>query len=210
MQDFLKLVGSFTLVFALSYALTFMFTQFLKKRHPELVPAENDKIRFKTSEGMFRCRYVREDVEGWHFSAPMQRDHYVPLAVGTELTCEAITQHGVLIFESTVINRRLDPARIVVTAPAEIKIIERRDRQRVTDMAEMDITIDGQKGKLIDRSSGGIKVVLGGFLKEGEAVEVNFPNGEFRHARVVATDRTRGETIARLAYLLPKSQTGNA
>ena len=200
MQDFLKLIGSFTLLFALSYALAFMFTQLQKRRQPSLVPSENDKMKFKSSDGMFRCRFIREDAEGWQFSAPMQRDHYVPLSVGTVVVCEVVTSEGILHFESTVINRRLDPARIVIKKPENPSLVERRNRIRVTDMAEMDLSISGKKGKLLDRSSGGIRIALTGSLDEGATVEVKFPNGEMKSARVVASERSLGETIARLAY----------
>lgn len=158
-------------------------------------PVENARVRFKTSQAVYRSRLISFDDKQWVFAAPMQRDSYIPVPVGEECVCEVVARGGVLIFSSKVIARQSQEGRIVIEAPTNPKLKNRREGARRIDIP-MKLLVGNHGGEVLDVSSNGAKVKLSGFQKEGQTVRVDLPDGESRAATVIeSTHDSIGSTV---------------
>ena len=200
MQEILTLLVSFSAVFGLGIiiAKAYMVLR-AKPRKDAYVPVENAKVRMKTSTALYRCRLVSTAASGWVFTAPMQRDHYVPIAVGEEITCEVVAKGGVLLFTTKVIARRPIEGMIVVATPKNIKLDDRRDKTDRNEV-EMEVVVGGKPGAVIDLSPGGARVKIQGFEREGNMVRIDLPTGESRAATVVDSKNDHLGSVIRLKF----------
>jgi hypothetical protein len=203
MQALLSLVGLFSIVFAFSYGICSLVI-FIKRKKPAggHQPVENAKVRLKTSSAMYRSRLLEWGPDGWVFAAPMQRDSYVPIPIGEELTCEVMAKGGVLLFTSKVIARRSGEGALVVACPDKPTLSNRRDKSRRIDLP-MEVVIGGQDAAVINLSEGGAKVRIKGFEREGNVVRVALSNGEARAATILETSNEGNGSIIRLCFNEP-------
>lgn len=125
----------------------------------------------------------------------MQRDSYIPVPVGEECVCEVVARGGVLLFTSKVIARQSQEGRIVIEAPVNPKLRNRRDDARRIDIP-MTLLVGNHGGEVLDLSTNGAKVKLSGFQKEGQTVRVDLPDGESRAGTVIeSTHDSIGSTV---------------
>lgn len=200
MQEIATLTISFAAVFTAGVLCAKMF--FAGKfsiNKKNLDPVENAKVRMKTSSAFYRCRLISFDNEEWVFSAPMQRDMFVPIPVGEVVTCEVIGQSGLLTFQSKVIARRSENPSIVIEAPKNISLDERREELRNEDI-RMDVTVAGKTGTVMDLSPGGARVRIRGFEREGNLVRIDLPTGESRGATVIDSKNDHEGSVIRLRF----------
>jgi c-di-GMP-binding flagellar brake protein YcgR len=203
MQSLLSLIGLFSVVFAVSYGISSLVI-FIKRKKPEggLQPLENAKVRLKTSSAMYRSRLLEHGPDGWVFAAPMQRDSYIPIPIGEEMTCEVMARGGVLLFQSKVIARRSGQGALVVEAPVKPQLTNRRDQSRRVDIP-MEVLVGGQSAAVINLSEGGAKVKIKGFEREGNVIRVALSSGEARAATVLESENGREGSVIRLSFDQP-------
>lgn len=192
-----------TIVFLIGFLLAKAFSRKSiaeAKRNRE--PLENAKVRFKTADAVYRSRLITHGPDGWVFAAPMQRDSYVPVPIGKECVCEVVARGGVLLFTSKVIARQSEEGRIVVEAPVNPKLKNRRDDPRRIDIP-MKMLVGNHGGEVIDVSTNGARVKLSGFQREGQTVRVDLPDGEIRSATVIESKHDNLGSVVRLNFDQP-------
>lgn len=200
MQEILILLGSFSAVFLVGYfapRLLILGQSFAKKESRQ--PVENAKVRMKTASAFYRCRLISHGKEGWVFSAPMQRDIYVPIPVGEEVTCEVVAKGGLIVFKTQVIARRPQESVIVVAAPKSMSFENRREEDR-REGFPMEVVVAGKNGSVMDLSPGGARVKIRGFEREGNVVRIDLPSGESRGATVVDSKNDHEGSVIRLRF----------
>lgn len=205
MQEILLLLVSFSAVFALGLGLAKVYMVLrAKPRKDSYTPVENAKVRMKSATALYRCRLISHDSNTWTFTAPMQRDTYVPVPIGEEVTCEVVAKGGVLLFSSKVIARKAIEGTIVIAAPKNVKLDDRRDK---TDRAEIEmaVVVAGKTGSVMDLSPGGARVKIQGFEREGNMVRIDLPTGESRGATVVDSKNDHMGSVIRLKFDEPIS-----
>jgi len=203
MQAFLELLGSFSLVFCLAYAVTYIVLLPARKTHQlGYRPLENARVRFKTPTNLYRSRLLEFNDTEWIFAAPLQRDSFVPIDLGTEVVCEVVARGGLLIFKSVVIARDADQGSLTIKAPESPKLSDRRDSIRRVDLP-FDIHIGGFKAELMDISTDGARIKINGFQKEGKTLEVDLGNGEHRIATIIDSKLNEFGSILRVRFDRP-------
>lgn len=165
-------------------------------------PVDNARVRFKTGSAVYRSRLISFGNEQWVFAAPMQRDSYIPVPVGEECVCEVVARGGVLIFTSKVIARQSKEGRIVIEAPVNPKLKNRRDDARRIDIP-MKLLVGNHGGEVLDVSTNGAKVKLSGFQKEGQTVRVDLPDGETRAGTVIESTHDNVGSTVRISFDRP-------
>lgn len=203
MQQFLELLGSFCLVFCFGYGITYMFVA-MRNKHDQSrrQPLENAKVRFKTSTNLYRSRLLEATENEWVFAAPLQRDSYVPIPVGSEIVCEVVCRGGVLIFSSIITDRDAERGALMIKAPLNPKLMDRRDEIRRVDIP-MELVVGKEKGEVMDLSSGGARIKIKGYEREGKEIGVALPNGDQRIGTVVDTANSEMGSIIRLKFDRP-------
>lgn len=200
MQEILTLLAGFSAVFAAGYLAARLFSggkSIFRKNDFE--PVENAKVRMKSASALYRCRLISHGPDGWVFSAPMQRDSYVPIPVGEVMTCEVIGKSGVMTFQTAVIARRSKEGVIVVSAPKNVNVQNRREGNRREGLP-MEVMVGGKSGSVMDLSPGGARVKIKGFEKEGNSVRIDLPSGESRGATVVDARNDFEGSVIRLRF----------
>ena len=97
-------LGSLILFFAAGFAVALSTSwlivkiTFLLRRQPD--PAVGTILRVRATSGVYRSHLVSLGESAWIMSAPLQRDHHVPLREGEEVIIEAADKHGALLFRS--------------------------------------------------------------------------------------------------------------
>ena len=200
MPEFLTLLLSFSAVFAIGFiaAKSYLFVR-NQPHKGDYAPVENSKVLMKTSSALYRCRLVSHDSKTWVFTAPMHRDNYVPVSVGEEVTCEVVAEGGVLLFATKIIARKPIEGTVLIEAPKTVKLGNRRGTSNRREVA-MDVVVGGKNGEVVDLSTGGARVKIHGFEREGNMVRVDLPNGESRGATVVDSKNDQFGSVVRLRF----------
>lgn len=201
MRDHVNFVLSVLVVFGASCAVAFGIGILLRRWRRPFVPPANAKMRVRTGDAIYRCRFVGEGTDGWAFSAPLQRDNYVPISIGQSVSCEVTTDAGVVVFESRVKGRRADPPAIVISPPREVRNLNRRDNERRPVVGKSEISVDGMPGTLLDLSRGGAKLRMRRAPVRGARVGLTLPTGESLIADVLESEPSLGGAIVRLRFL---------
>ena len=203
MRDLANLLVSSLVVFGASVALALGAGLLWKRWRRPFVPEPNAKMRVRTGSAVYRCRFVGETSGGWAFSAPLQRDAYVPMEVGQTVSCEVTTTAGVMIFETRVRGRRADPvtgAAILLSPPRQVRALDRREDERRPVEGRSEVTVDGNVGTLVDLSSSGAKIRIRRAPAKGASVRVLLPSGERREAFVIDSETAAGSAIVRVRF----------
>ena len=201
MRDLANLFVPLLIVFGASCAVAFGIGLALRRWRRPWVPPANAKMRVRTADAIYRCRFVGEGTDGWAFSAPLQRDNYVPLNVGQTVSCEVTTDLGVVVFEARVKGRRTDPPAIVIVPPRDVRNLNRRNDERRPVDGKNEIMVDGVPGSLLDLSRGGAKLRMRRAPVRGARVGFTLPGGESIPADVLESEPSLGGAIVRLRFL---------
>lgn len=203
MQALLSLLGLFSLAFGLSYGVSYLFIAAKRatQKH-NLKPVENARIRFKTSAAAYRSRLVEWNSSEWVIAAPLQRNAYVPISVGEELSCEVVAKGGVLLFKTHVIARCGTKGTLTLAAPDQPRLKNRRENERRFDVVDH-LEVSGTRSAVIDLSEGGAKVRIQGIERQGRVLSVKLPDGEIREGTVLESERDGSESVIRLSFSQP-------
>lgn len=203
MHQFLELLGSFCLVFCFGYGITYIFVTFRNKHdQARRQPLENAKVRFKTATNLYRTRLLEYGETEWVFAAPLQRDSYVPIPIGSEIVCEVVARGGVLIFSSVVTDRDADRGALMIKAPVSPKLMDRRDEIRRVDIP-MQLVIGESTAEVMDLSSGGARIKIKGYEREGKVINISLPDGDERRGTVIDTHNSETGSVIRLKFDRP-------
>lgn len=177
MTEVLSMIGLFAVVFGTSLALTYLFTHLRANKRENVSLPEGAKVRMVGAGGSYRCYFARSEPKGLVFSAPLQRDRYVPLRVGDSLIVQAPFEGGLLTFSGEIIERSAEAHEIMVAHPKIVRRMDRRSEARDTTCRGSEALLNGMAAKMVDLSAGGARVLAGGTVKPGEIVTLELPLG---------------------------------
>jgi hypothetical protein len=171
----LELIGTCALVFVLAVGLATLLSAVTRRFKPARLLQPGDTIRVKTVSCVYRCRV--ESVRGSqvHISAPLSRNHYVPLRIGEQVGVEITNKDGVVAFRSEILQRLHDGRELVLAAPHDVFRYDRRQYRRYSYGGGRQIRVDDIPTELIDLSNGGCKFRTWGDFKTGERVHISLP-----------------------------------
>ena len=175
MNEIIQLSGFFALTFAACFGAAYAWTAWTRKSRKPLSPEVNTTIRFGSGRAMYRSNFVAETAKGWLLSAPIQREHYVPIRIGEEIRAEVTTSKGVLFFRSEVLERSTHPWRLLIRAPARYELRERRSQPRRRDLEGLRAGLDGHAAVLMDLSDLGARVTASVAPERGERLRLDLP-----------------------------------
>lgn len=202
MPEIVQLSLLFLAAFAVAAGLTAIVSAVGRHRTAGLVPPENAGLRIRASSGMYRSRFLGAGPSGWTFAAPIQRDAYVPIRVGEQLTIEASSANGMLLFQTEVIERDADTHQVTVAPPHRVSRIERRQARRFPEYKGVSALLDGRAATLCDLSEYGARLETDAEVRAGERVELRLDGAREPIVGWVleATPQGRGRLIARIRF----------
>ncbi len=204
LKEVVQLAFSFVLAAASSYLATLLIVRLLKRRMSVPIPVSNARVRFSSGQAMYRSRFLEAASDRWSFAAPMSRDAYVPITLGTKLIVETYSERGKILFETTVIGRSREQGSIEVAVPTKFQVVDRRTGAKRWSGGEGEVCIGDFTADVIDRSQTGIAVRLRNPDLQpqdvNEEITVRFPGNEVRLGRVVEAFRAQGATMVRIAF----------
>lgn len=108
--------------FLLALSLSALVTRtVLNRRRPDIViPREGAALRIRAESAVYRSRFLGAGRHGWSFSAPLQRDNFVPIRVGERLVIEAEGPFGRLLFRSVLVDRDGTSGQMTVDIPKRV------------------------------------------------------------------------------------------
>jgi hypothetical protein len=172
-NDSLQILGTLALALSASFGAAYAWTAL--RRKPAMAPQINTVVRFRSGAAVYRSVFLGETKGGWLLSAPLQRDHHVPVRVGEELRCEIVTAQGIRHFRSEVLERSSEPWRLLIRRPGKVELRERRDTPRRKDLSGLRADIDGETAVLVDLSDLGARVASAHAPIKGERLRVDLP-----------------------------------
>lgn len=199
MRELIEMVGLLAIVFGVSVAVSYLFFN-RRPRKVQLIPlAENTSVRMIGPGGAYRCYFLRQDHTGLIFSAPLQRDRYVPLRSGEMMMVQAATDSAVLTFRAAVVSRKADTHEFTLARPERVRHVERRAELRDTSYSGMIGRINGTSATLQNLSAGGACVVTASPVRAGDHVTLDLPMGlgEVQGWALESTATAQGRTLSR-------------
>lgn len=172
------LAGIFALIFLASFGASYLLVSVKRASRSRFDLAPNSLARLRGTSGVYRCRFVRSDAQGWWFTCPISRDSFVPVRVGEHLFVEApVEGRGAMVFESTIMLRDKDCHEICLKRPQASKVFERRIDSRDRSLSGQACRVNGDEGEILDMSPNGIRLVTHLGLAKGDEVKVELPAG---------------------------------
>ncbi|MBL8040917.1 MAG: flagellar brake protein [Chthonomonas sp.] len=132
-------------------------------------------VRLRSLSGMYRARFLTKDRAGIHISSPMQRDFFVPLRVGEEVSIEVPIDKGVVVFKSEVVSRDTGNHTFCLRAPAVPALINRREEARTERFHGEQAFINEEPAELVDVSRSGARLLSFCRHEPGDVVRVAIP-----------------------------------
>lgn len=204
------MVGVLAVVFGVSMGVSYALTAKSRKKI-QLVPIpENTSCRVIGPGGVYRCYFLRRDRKGLTFSAPLQKDSYVPLRVGEVLMIQAPMADSIVTFRAPVNSRDGDSHEFTVDIPERMRHVNRRSENRDRTLEGSVITVNDAPATLVDISACGAKVIVGGGIEPGDTVSLQLPQdygtayGWALESTPVAHGRRMAKTI-RIRFEMPLS-----
>lgn len=146
-----------------------------KRRHVLDEVRPETIVRLRSLSGMYRARFLAKDRAGIHISSPMQRDFFVPLRVGEEVSIEVPIEKGVVVFKTEVVSRDNDNHTFCLRAPAVPNMINRREEIRSVRFHGEQAFVNEEHAELVDVSRSGARVLTFAKIEPGEVVRVAIP-----------------------------------
>lgn len=177
MLGYLQMVGLLALVFGVCAGASYVFHASQRRRSAPVQLAENATVRMVGSGGVYRCHYLRESRRGLVFSAPIQRDRYVPIREGESMVIQAPQDSSLLTFRTTVLERDAETHEFILARPVSIRNIDRRTEERDTSIDGAPAVMNGTAATIVNLSAGGAKVITTDEIDPGDQVRLELPNG---------------------------------
>lgn len=171
MRELFEIVGFFTCAAVIAFGLSHLLFRLPFRKLP-MGLAPGALVRIKTRNGVHRTRFIRKRQGEFVFAAPLQRDHYVPLAVGEDITVEAPMKDGVLLFRSKVSSRDADSHEITLSPPDKIHREDRRESPR-QEASGKEVMVEERPAWLLDVSKHGVRFARNGPLTKGERIRLD-------------------------------------
>ncbi|ARU40466.1 hypothetical protein CCB80_04640 [Armatimonadetes bacterium Uphvl-Ar1] len=175
MLEFLQMVGLLAVVFAVSMVVSYLVTA-KNRRKVTFVPLmENARVRMVGPGGTYRCYFVKRTKKGLVFSAPLQRDRYVPVRVGESMMVQAPVADSLVTFRSSVISRDVETHEFALAHPQRMRQVDRRAEARDRTVEGSIVRVNGEPASLMDLSAGGARIVSNSDLVPGDRVTLDLP-----------------------------------
>ena len=129
-------------------------------------------VRLVGPGGVYRCHLLRKERDGLVFSAPLQRDHFVPLRVEEKLMVQMPVVDGLVTFRSEIMSRDAEEHSIKLETPKRFRHVDRRSEPRDDRVCGREVSLNGSAAALVNLSAGGARVVTPLALKPGERIQV--------------------------------------
>jgi hypothetical protein len=160
-------------LFVCSAGLAYVLTSFGRRRRIELPTVRpNTSLRLVGPGGVYRCYLIRTDREALVVSAPLHRDHFVPLRPEERLMVQMPVQDGLVTFRTEVLSRNADDHTVRLTYPQQYRLVDRRSEPRSVGVAGQAAIVNGSTAELLNLSAGGARVKTRLALRAGERIEV--------------------------------------
>ncbi|MCW5941304.1 MAG: flagellar brake protein [Fimbriimonadaceae bacterium] len=167
-----ELVGYLAILFAGSLAVGYVLAtrRCAKGVVRRLEPGS--KVRVRSSDQIYRTRFVAASDEGWVFAAPLARDRHVPLRVGERVVIESACETGLVLWRTEVLARAMNPHTFTVRTPEPARPQNRRREPRLPGNPWPNATLDGHPAELLDVSPRGCRVLTELRRPVGSTVQV--------------------------------------
>lgn len=176
MEELLQLVGLVAIVFGLSMAISYAMSASKRKRQSNLSLPENTSVRLVGPGGVYRSYFLRKSSKGLVFSAPLQRDNYVPVRPDECLMVQVPVEGSIITFRASVRNRDKDTHEITLNFPERVRQVDRRSEPRDRSLEGSEIALNSQTATLVDLSAYGAKVITLDDIKPGDTIRLDLPN----------------------------------
>ena len=171
----LQMVGFLSVVFAVSMAVSYAITA-RNRKNLVLVPIPvTTRVRMVGPGGAYRCYFIRQTKQGLVFSAPLQRDHYVPVRIGEMVMVQAPLADCIVTFRSSILSRNAETHEFTVALPERLRHVDRRVEKRDSTLNGAIVRVNGEAGRLVDLSASGAKLIVPGDVRPGDTVTVDLP-----------------------------------
>jgi hypothetical protein len=170
-----------------AFSIAWLFTKLTELSRNRLEPAVGSILRLRATSGVYRSQLMSVG-SVWTISAPLQRDHHVPLRVGENLHVEAASKHGAILGRSLIVARQSDPHVLVLKRPEKLHLVERRQRKRWPEWQGAEVSLDGQSATLMNLSEGGARVQTSMRTYKGDRLRLDMPWGQEVHGWVLSSE----------------------
>lgn len=176
MLEILQMVGLLAAVFAVSMVASWVLARKNRNRVTFVPLSENARVRMVGPGGTYRCYYLRRTKKGLFFSAPLQRDEYVPVRVGESLMVQAPIADSLVTFRSSVVSRDGESHEFCIAHPVRMRQVDRRSEARDKSVQGSIVRLNGDSASLVDLSAGGARIVSNSDVLPGDTVFVDLPD----------------------------------
>lgn len=160
--------------FALSATAGYVLTT-RKRVRLRVMPEVGATLRLRSTSGVYRSKLIGLAPDAWTLSAPLSRNHYVPLRVGDRVTVEAPVRGGVYLFKTTISDRTTDEHELRILPPMNVLPRDRRELKRYE--RHEPAKIEGQPAFLVDISAWGARLKALSRFKPGERIRLDLEDG---------------------------------
>lgn len=170
------LVAHLLAVYAGAFLCALLTWEVVRRVRRAPLPPFHQRVRIRGPRGVYRSRFEGQTVRGWMFSAPLQRGSHVPLRVGDLVVVECPYPNGVALYRAPVLERMRDPHMVVLAAPRELRVRDRRLSRRSTKLAGVSVRMNGHDARIVNLSAGGVRLrTRAQGLAVGDRVKVDLP-----------------------------------
>lgn len=173
MESVIQTVGYLIALFLASLCASYLVGRLLRRAAPRLPQLTvGTSCRLVGTGGVYRCYLGSVKGKGLEFSAPLQRDHYVPLRVGEALMVQIPVQEGVVSFRSVVVERDAERHTFRMAAPTHFRTLDRRSEPRDDSVYGREVALNGQAAEVLNVSAGGALVVTTLDVQPGDRIDL--------------------------------------
>lgn len=178
MNDFIQIVGYFSLVFIVSMGAGWLATSFATKRRAQKLPLPNGSLQIRSDHKVYRSSFLERTDRGWRISAPLARDSYVPLRNGEGISVIAPAEGGVYRFKSSIVERYESDHSFLIAAPSPSHFLNRREESRIRFSSPPEIELEGSQATLLDLSTWGAQIESRQKFGRGERLKLRLPGAD--------------------------------
>ncbi|MCU0317318.1 MAG: flagellar brake protein [Fimbriimonadaceae bacterium] len=175
MSEILSTFGLFVAVFAFFGVGAWVYSRFTSEKRKEVELESGSVVRLIAPGGAYRCHFTGASAKGLTFSAPLQKDHYVPLRVGDSVMIQVTKSSGLLTFRTSITSRDATTHQFTVHQPDHFREVDRRSEERDSSLKGTSLAVNGQSGTLLDLSAGGARLIARDAIKPGDSIRLELP-----------------------------------
>jgi hypothetical protein len=172
MIEILQMVGLLMAVLSGSMVLSYFLTRHNRKQLAIVPLEENTRVRMVGPGGSYRCYFLRRSKKGLTFSAPLQRDRYIPVRVGESMMVQAPLADCLVTFKSTVESRDAETHEFILAWPKRVRMVDRRAENREATREGSIILVNGEPASVLNLSAGGARLVTAAKIQPGDTLSL--------------------------------------